>query len=85
MKKTPALTKATQLTWLHDYTVAIEFNDGTAGEVNLEPLLVGEAVEYLRDPAKFQQLTLGPTGQLEWPDDMQFSARNARRLLLEQR
>lgn len=43
----------TEVTPLPEYRLAVRFNNGVAGEVNLADELSGEVFESLRDPALF--------------------------------
>lgn len=43
----------TEVTPLHEYRLAVRFNNGVAGEVSLADELSGEVFESLRDPALF--------------------------------
>jgi hypothetical protein len=55
--------------YLHDYTVWVRCRDGSAGEVDLRPVLYGPVFEPLHDPDYFRQFTLDPVGQtLVWPN-----------------
>jgi hypothetical protein len=42
--------------YLHDYVIWIRFNDGSAGEVDLEQELEGEVFGPLKDVEKFRRL-----------------------------
>ena len=56
-----------------DYTLRIMFNDGTTQIVDLEPVLVGEMLAPLRDPAFFRQVRLDPEIRtLVWPNGADF-------------
>ena len=55
--------------YLHDYTVWVRCRDGSAGEVDLRPVLRGPIFEPLHDLAYFRQFTLDPVGcTLAWPN-----------------
>lgn len=41
--------------YLRGYALLLLFNDGTSGEIDLEPYLVGEVFEPLRDINAFRQ------------------------------
>ncbi len=56
-----------------DYTLRVTFDDGTTQLVNLEPVLVGEMLAPLRDPAFFRQVRLDPEIRtLVWPNGADF-------------
>lgn len=51
------------------YLVWVRFRDGTAGEVDLGPVLRGPVFEPLRDPEAFRQFTIHPEFHtLVWPN-----------------
>jgi hypothetical protein len=55
--------------YLHDYVVWLRFRDGTAGEIDLSPVLWGEVFEPLKDVEYFRQFTVHPIFlTLTWPN-----------------
>ncbi|MDQ7063714.1 MAG: DUF2442 domain-containing protein [candidate division KSB1 bacterium] len=53
--------------YLHDYIIWVRFNDGTAGEIDLEEQLYGEMFELLRAPDKFKTFKVDSfLGTLVW-------------------
>ena len=46
--------------YLQGYKIWVEFNDGDAGEIDLENALHGPVFEPLKDVAYFRQATLDP-------------------------
>ncbi len=56
---------------LHDFVVRLTFTDGTAGELDLEPLIWGEVFEpHRNDLGFFRQVTVDPvSGTIAWPND----------------
>ena len=48
----------TKAKYLRDHVIWLEFNDGSAGEVDLEHVLEGEVFEPLRDAETFKAFTL---------------------------
>ncbi len=68
MRSTPLLIQARAL---DGYGVHIQFEDGTAADVDLSYLLdYGGVFESLRDPAYFAQLRADPeAGTIVWPND----------------
>ncbi|MBI2425889.1 MAG: DUF2442 domain-containing protein [Candidatus Hydrogenedentes bacterium] len=46
--------------YLYGYTLWLRFNDGTEGEVDLEPELNGEVFGPLLDPVQFQTFRVDP-------------------------
>lgn len=58
-----------QVTHLKDFTLRIEFSDGSVKDVDLSEELDGEIFEPLRDPEFFSQVAVNPaTGTIEWPN-----------------
>ncbi|MGD2122646.1 MAG: DUF2442 domain-containing protein [Gemmatimonadota bacterium] len=52
-----------------DFTLRIEFSDGSIRDVDLADELEGEVFEPLRDPAVFSQVKVNPKTQtIEWPN-----------------
>jgi hypothetical protein len=57
--------------YVRDYVVWLRFRDGTAGEVDLRPVLRGPVFEPLHDPSYFRQFTVDPQFHtLVWPNDV---------------
>jgi len=60
--------------YLHDYTVWLKFEDGTAGEVDLGGELHGPIFEPLRDPEYFRRFMVSPDlGTISWPNGADFA------------
>lgn len=58
----------TRVSYLTGYRLRLEFNDGSAKDVDLEAELHGEVFEPLRDLDLFKQVTRNPeTNTIEWP------------------
>jgi hypothetical protein len=58
-----------QVTRLKDFTLRVEFSDGSVRDVDLSDELDGEIFEPLRDPELFSQVAVNPeTGTIEWPN-----------------
>ena len=53
---------------VHDFTVWVRFEDGTAGEIDLSGELWGEVFEPLRDREYFKQLEVAEYGTIAWPN-----------------
>lgn len=50
------------------YLLKIKFRDGTEGEIDLEPELVGPMFELLKDPNQFKLFRVDPVFHtLVWP------------------
>lgn len=53
---------------VRDYRIRVVFEDGAAGEIDLEPELWGEVFEPLRAPEAFRSFTLDETlNTVTWP------------------
>jgi len=53
---------------VRDYVIWLRFQDGTIGEIDLEPELYGEVFEPLKDPAVFRTFYVHPEYcTLVWP------------------
>jgi hypothetical protein len=69
MDFTDAPVWVTEVRHVHGYRVWLRFNDGLAGEIDLEPELHGEVFEPLRDPALFAQVHVHPEYEtIVWPN-----------------
>ena len=54
---------------VRDYVVWLRFRDGTAGEIDLEPVLRGPIFQPLKDIAVFRQFFIHPEFEtLAWPN-----------------
>jgi hypothetical protein len=64
----------TKVEYLEKYRLRLEFDDGTAREVDLENELYGEVFEPLKDLNLFKQIYLNPdTKTIEWPNGADFA------------
>jgi hypothetical protein len=64
----------TKITYLGDYRLELEFDDGTAREVDLAPELYGDVFEPLKDLDLFKQVYLNTdTCTVEWPNGADFA------------
>ncbi len=64
----------TQVTYLVDYRLRLEFNDGCVKEVNLRTKLYGEEFEPLKNLDLFRRVRLNPeTHTIAWPNGAYFS------------
>ncbi len=62
------LYRVTNFEIVDDYTLRIEFDDGTEQVIDFEPILHGPVFKPLRDIAIFNQVKLEEDfGTLEWP------------------
>jgi hypothetical protein len=59
---------------VHDHTVWLRFEDGTAGEVDLASELEGPVFEPLRDVRYFKRFVVSPDlGTISWPNGADFA------------
>lgn len=59
------MLRVTDIDYLGDYRLSIEFSDGIRKTVDLKPYLTGEVFEELLDKSKFIQYGLTPV-TIEW-------------------
>ncbi len=70
---THKIYRITSVSVVGPYSLHLGFNDGTSKTVNLEPILVGELYEPLRDPELFRQVSLDPeVHTVVWPNGADF-------------
>jgi Protein of unknown function (DUF2442) len=68
------IPQITQVTYLKDYQLRLQFNDGTVREVDLYNKLFGEEFKPLKNLHFFRQVRLNPeTHTIEWPNGAYFS------------
>jgi len=53
---------------LQNYGLAIRFDDGLEGVIEMHDRLFGPAFEPLKDPAVFQQVFVDEFGAVAWPN-----------------
>ncbi|MDR1973147.1 MAG: DUF2442 domain-containing protein [Bacteroidales bacterium] len=70
--ETPLLLRVVDVEYLKDYTMNLEFNDGTKKKINFLPLLNGKMFEPLRDRNKFIQFGLN-SWTIEWSNGADMS------------
>ena len=61
-----------QARYVRDYTVWLQFNDGTSGEVDLSEELDGQVFEPLRDLETFKRFTIA-CHTLSWDNGADFA------------
>jgi len=60
--------------YVSEYTVWLQFEDGTEGEVDLSAELYGPVFEPLKDRVFFSRFRVNPdTGTIEWPNKADFA------------
>ena len=62
----------TDVNYLGNYTLWLQFNNGVECRVDLEPELTGEVFEPLRDLDLFRQVAL-TSRTVEWPNGADFA------------
>jgi len=64
----------TDVTYLADYKLRLEFNNGVVKDIDLKDELYGEVFEPLKDIQRFKQVTINPnTNTIEWPNGADFA------------
>jgi hypothetical protein len=58
----------TEAEYVRDYIVALKFEDGTAGEVDLADELWGDVFQPLKDIEFFKRFEVAEYGTLAWPN-----------------
>jgi hypothetical protein len=58
----------TEAEYVRDYIVALKFEDGTAGEVDLADELWGDVFRPLKDVEFFKRFQVAEYGTLTWPN-----------------
>ena len=58
---------------LSGYRLHVEFDDGTAGEIEMADRLFGPAFERLRDPKEFGKVFVDEFGAIAWPSGADFA------------
>lgn len=53
---------------LQGYRLAVRFDDGTEGVIEMQDRLFGPVFEPLKDPAIFQQVFVDEFGAITWPN-----------------
>lgn len=53
---------------LEDFRLAVRFDDGTEGVIEMHDRLFGPVFEPLCDPAMFQQVFVDEFGAIAWPN-----------------
>lgn len=79
------MIKITQITLTAPYKLRLNFSDGSWGEMDFAPMLLGDGslLVPLRDPDYFARCFL-ELGALCWPNGLEFSAESLRRKLQDQ-
>jgi len=61
------MPRVIQVIALGGYRLRVEFDDGTAGEIELADRLFGPMFEPLRDEAEFNKVMVDEFGAIAWP------------------
>ena len=64
------MLKVTDVKPLADFRLHIRFADGVEGDVDLSHLAGKGVFSIWNDPAVFQNVSIGPNGELRWNDDV---------------
>lgn len=74
-----ALYRVTAFNIVGDYTIRVEFDDGSQQVIDFEPVLHGEMWAPLRDLELFNQVALNPVAHtLTWPNEADFDPETLR-------
>ncbi|MHB9029923.1 MAG: DUF2442 domain-containing protein [Candidatus Latescibacterota bacterium] len=64
----------TQVMYLKNFQIRLEFNNGEVKDLDLKDELYGEIFEPLQDVAFFKKVFVNPvTGTIEWPNGADFA------------
>ncbi|MCB9078478.1 MAG: DUF2442 domain-containing protein [Anaerolineaceae bacterium] len=73
------LYKVTKFEIVADYTISVEFDDGSQQIIDFKPVLYGEMWGPLQDLNLFNQVDLDPVAQtLTWPNGADFDPETLR-------
>jgi hypothetical protein len=61
------MPRVVQVNTLGNYRLHVEFDDGTAGEIDLADRLFGPVFEPLRDETEFNKAMVDEFGAIAWP------------------
>ena len=61
------MQKLSRVNALDGYRIYVEFEDGTAGEIDLSDRLFGPVFEPLRDESEFRKVAVDAFGAIAWP------------------
>jgi len=68
------MIRVTDARYVREFTVWVQFNDGTKGEVDLSDELYGPVFEPLRDPGFFASFHVDPEAHtLTWSNGADFA------------
>lgn len=62
--------KPIEVTPLAGYRLHLRYEDGVAGEVDLSHLAGRGVFELWNDPGEFQRVSIGPSGEIRWTDQI---------------
>lgn len=69
MPQISRMNDVVEVRYVRDYTLWLRFQDGTAGEVDIEPSFKGPVFEPLRDIEFFKQVSIDhEIGTIVWPN-----------------
>jgi hypothetical protein len=73
------LYRVTRFSIVGDYTIHVQFDDGSEQTIDFRPVLYGEVFGPLRDLAIFNQVALDPIARtLIWPNGADFDPETLR-------
>ncbi len=62
------MTRVVSVQPLDNYRLAVSFDDGVEGVVEMQDRLFGPVFELLKDPAVFQRVFVDEFGAVAWPN-----------------
>ncbi len=74
LKRMSVIAKTIEVRALPDYELWLNHDDGVVGEVDLSHLLGKGVFEHWNDYRRFEQVVIGPHGELAWSDDIDLCA-----------
>jgi hypothetical protein len=61
------MPRVVRVTALSGYRLRVEFDDGTAGDIDMVDRLFGPVFEPLHDEAEFRKVMVDEYGAIAWP------------------
>jgi hypothetical protein len=77
------MTRVIRVQALPGYRLALWFDDGTEGQVDLASRLRHGVFQRLRNPVEFSRVSVGEFGEVRWGDDLDLDPDALRAAVLE--
>jgi hypothetical protein len=68
------MIKLLRVTPRAEYTLHLEYDDGTIGDVDVSDLIGKGVFRALADPTVFGSVSVGDHGEVRWSDDLELCA-----------